>query len=404
MPLLSGRATVLQGLTTRGRCLVAAGVAAGACALVLDERDLLRVALLLVALPVLCAVLLSLARLDLRTSRSVSPAAVTVGTPAVVTLTLGAGARLPVAGLLLSDDVPAALGEVPRYAVGVLPRGTSASVHYPLTPALRGRHTLGPVQVRLADPFGLVELVRVLPGTTEVLVRPALVDLSGEPGSLVHSVEIGGTPAGSRGAAQNVQDALVRPYQRGDDLRSVHWRSTARRDELMVRPQEQNRRTGTVVLLDVRTAAHHGTGKHSTFEHAISVAASVAAHLDARGRPVQLVTSDGVDLGRGESCLDRLAVLATVRGASLAGAVGAVGAHELIAVLGSVDAAGAQTLLAATTGNGPARAVVLGAEGAGVAVLRSAGWSVVVARERTPTLQVWQQLCAGAAELAGAGW
>lgn len=402
--MLSVHASMLQGLTTRGRCLLAAGVAAGACALILDERDLLRVALLLIALPVLCALLLGLARLDLQTARSVAPAAVTAGTPAVVTLTLGAGGRLPVAGLLLSDEVPAVLGEVPRYAVGVLPRGTSASVHYPLTPTLRGRHTLGPVQVRLADPLGLVELVRVLPGSTEVLVRPALVDLSGEPGRLVQSVEIGGTPAGSRGAAQNVQDALVRPYRHGDDLRSVHWRSTARRDELMVRPQEQNRRAGTVVLLDVRAAAHHGAGTHSTFERAISVAASVAAHLDAQGHPVQLVTSDGVDLGRGEASLDRLAVLDTVRGASLAGAVGAVGADELIAVLGSVDAAGAETLLATTTGNGPARAVVLGADGAGVATLRSAGWSVVVARERTPTLQVWQQLCAGAAEPAGAGW
>ena len=382
-------AGLLRGLTTRGRCLIAAGVAAGVCAVVLDERDLLRVAVLLVALPVLSALLLGLARLRLSITRTVVPSMLSVGAPAEAHLTLHAGGRLPVAGLLLTDTVPNLLGEAPRYAVGALVPGTSASVVYGLAPSARGRHVLGPVEVRVADPLGLVEMLRRLPGTTTVLVRPQLVELGGLPDPVV----TGGAPAGSRPSPQNVQDALVRPYRQGDDLRAVHWRSSARRDELMVRPPEQGRRTGTVVLLDVRGTAHHGLGPHSTLERAVSMAASVAAHLTRQGRNVRLVTSEGHDLGSGEYALDQLALLTAVPRGSLAGAAEVAGHDELLAVLGTVDAAGAQLLIDATAVGGPGRAVVLGADSPGVALLRTAGWVVVLAADRTPLVQVWQQLC-----------
>lgn len=397
----------LRGVTTRGRCLVAAGVAAAVCALVLDERDLLRVAVLLVALPVLSALLLGLPRLRLQVSRDVRPRSLSVGVPAEVHLRLHAAGRLPVAGLLLTDAVPAVLGEEPRYAVGALVPGTSASVVYGLTPRVRGRHVLGPVEVRLADPLGLVEVVRRLPGTTTVLARPQLLPLAGLPGSLLDAVETGGSPSGSGAAQQHVQDALVRPYRTGDDLRSVHWRSTARRDELMVRPHEQSRRTGTVVLLDVRADAHRGLGPHSTLERAICLAASAAAHLARHDRTVRLVTSDGRDLGSGESALDQLALLTPAEGGSLAGAAEVAGHDELLAVLGTVDVAAAHLLVDATATAGPGRAVVLGADGPGATLLRDAGWAVVPVTERRPLPLVWEQLCAargaGAAQ-AGGRW
>ncbi|UZJ23533.1 DUF58 domain-containing protein [Rhodococcus antarcticus] len=397
----------LRGLTTRGRCLVAAGVAAAVCALVLDERDLLRVAVLLVALPVLTALLLGLARLRLQVSRDVLPRTLSVGAPAEVHLTLHAGGRLPVAGLLLTDTVPTVLGEEPRYAVGALATGTSASVVYGLAPRVRGRHALGPAEVRVADPLGLVELVRRLPGTTTVLVRPRLLELTGLPGSLLDAAETGGAPSGSGATRQDVQDSLVRPYRTGDDLRSVHWRSSARRDELMVRPQEQSRRTGTVVLLDVRGAAHHGLGAHSTLERAICLAASAAAHLARHDRTVRLVTSDGRDLGSGESALDQLALLTPAGGSSLAGAAEVAGHDELLAVLGTLDVAGAQLLVGATATAGPGRAVVLGADGPGATLLRDAGWGVLLATDRTPLPLVWDQLCGARSAVAqpvGGAW
>jgi len=64
-------------------------------------------------------------------------------------------------------------------------------------------------------------------------------------------------------AGQGESDVIVRQYRQGDDLRKVHWRSTARRDEIMVRVEERPWRGGTTVLLDHRAAAHHGAGRHS---------------------------------------------------------------------------------------------------------------------------------------------
>lgn len=389
----------LRGLTTRGRCLVAAGVAAGGCAVILDERDLLRVAALLVALPVLTALLLGLSRLRLEVTREVAPRAVSVGAPAEVTLTLRARSRLPVAGMLLSDAVPPGLGDGPRYAVGALAPGTVASVRYRLDPRVRGRHRLGPAQVQVADPLGLVELTRPLVGSTQVLVRPQLLELGSGPHDPSDAAESGGAAGGAGAAQQNRQDALVRPYRDGDDLRSVHWRSSARRDELMVRPQEQSRRAGTVVLLDVRARAHHGIGPHATLERAVSLAASAAVHLGRRDRPTRLITSDGVDLGGGDVALDQLALLQPSSRTRLTGVAEATGQDELVAVLGAVDDMAAAELISCRT-VAAGRAVVFDPSGSGIAALRAAGWVVVVADERTPLPRVWQQL--GVAQPMGA--
>lgn len=395
-------AGLLRGLTTRGRSLVGAGLAAGACAVVLDERDLLRVGVLLVMLPVLSVLVLGLVPLRLSVTRVVLGPMLSVGAPAQVELTVHATGRLPVVGLLLTDTVPNPLGERPRYAVEALAPGTSATVVYTLGPRARGRHVLGPAEVQVADPLGLVELVRRLPGSTSVLVRPQLVALDGLPGDLLDAVEAGAGSAGWGATRQDAQDALVRPYRHGDDLRSVHWRTTARRDELMVRPQEPSRRSGRVVLLDVRAAAHPGRGPRSTLERAVSLSASAAAHLARYERPVRLVTSDGVDLGSGESALDQLALLTPREGGSLGAAVELVGHDELLAVLGAVDPGAAQLLVEATAAGGPGRAVVLGGgDGPGVALLRAAGWVVVLAAERAPLDRVWHQLCAARAPVAG---
>ncbi len=66
----------------------------------------------------------------------------------------------------------------------------------------------------------------------------------------------------------------------------MHWRSTARHDELMVRLEERPWRGGTTVLLDRRDAAHRGHGPAASLEFAISLAASIGVHLIGRGDPV----------------------------------------------------------------------------------------------------------------------
>ena len=87
----------------------------------------------------------------------------------------------------------------------------------------------------------------------------------------------------------------VREYRRGDDLRRVHWRSSARVGELMVRREEQPWQSRATLFLDNRVRSHRGQGIASSLEAAVSVAASIAVHLTRRGFAVRLVTAAGED-------------------------------------------------------------------------------------------------------------
>ena len=98
-------------------------------------------------------------------------------------------------------------------------------------------------------------------------------------------------------ATGSAEDVTVREYRRGDDLRRVHWRSSARVGELMVRREEQPWQSRATLFLDNRTRAHRGQGIASSLEAAVSAAASIAVHLSQRGFTVRLVTATGEDPG-----------------------------------------------------------------------------------------------------------
>jgi 4-hydroxybenzoate polyprenyltransferase len=92
-----GVRTALAGLTTRGRSFLAAGIAAAICAYVLGQSDLLRVGLLLAALPLVCALFLYRTRYRVAGSRRLSPARVPAGSEARVHLRMDNVSRLPTA-------------------------------------------------------------------------------------------------------------------------------------------------------------------------------------------------------------------------------------------------------------------------------------------------------------------
>jgi hypothetical protein len=89
------------------------------------------------------------------------------------------------------------------------------------------------------------------------------------------------------------EDVTVREYRRGDDLRRVHWRSSAHAGDLMVRREEQPWQSRATLFIDNRAPAHRGTGLGASLEYAVSAAASIAVHLSSRGYRVRLVTAGG---------------------------------------------------------------------------------------------------------------
>jgi uncharacterized protein (DUF58 family) len=107
-------------------------------------------------------------------------------------------------------------------------------------------------------------------------------------------------------AVHGEDDAATREYRRGDDLRRVHWRSTARTGELMVRREEQPWESRATVVLDTRVYAHRGDGPTASFEWAVSAAASIAVHLRQAGYKLRLVTGTGIDVDATEAAGDHV--------------------------------------------------------------------------------------------------
>ncbi|WP_043472379.1 DUF58 domain-containing protein [Kitasatospora sp. MBT66] len=346
----SGLRAGLRGLTTRGRSFLAAGLTAVVCSYLLGQDALLRVGVLLAALPLAAALLLANTRYRVASGRRLSPHRSVAGQEARVHLRVDNVSRVPTGLLLLEDKVPYVLGPRPRFVLDrVEPRG-HREVSYRVRSDLRGRYPLGPLQLRLSDPFGMCELNRSFAASDVLTVVPQVLPLpfvrltgewAGQGESHTRSLALAGD-----------DDVILREYRSGDDLRRVHWKSTARYGELMVRREEQPRRARATVLLDTRETGHRGSGPASSFEWAVAAAASVSVHLLERGYQTRLLTDTGhavpgVQADNGHNAadtsgviLDALAVVDLSDGAGLSRAeepLRAGGEGLLVAVLGELD-------------------------------------------------------------------
>jgi uncharacterized protein (DUF58 family) len=310
----------VRGLTTRGRSFLAAALAAAASAVVLGEIDLLRVAGLLAVLPLLAAGYVGRSRYRLACTRTCEPQRVPVGATARVRLKLQNMSRLVTGTLLLEDRLPYALGSRPRLVLERLGAHQASSVTYTVRADVRGRYDVGPLMVRLTDPFGLCELTRSFPSVDQLTVTPEVVPL---PAVRLAGEYTGAGESRARSVAVHGEDdAATREYRHGDDLRRVHWRSTAHVGELMVRREEQPWESRATVVLDTRSFAHRGEGPAASFEWAVSGAASIAMHLRHAGFKMRLVTTtadlDTHDAGGDGLLLDHLAEVRTQQQADVA--------------------------------------------------------------------------------------
>ncbi|QKW49420.1 DUF58 domain-containing protein [Streptomyces buecherae] len=421
-PGLGGVHAALAGLTTRGRSFLAAGVAAALCSFVLGQADLLRVGLLLIALPLVCVAVVYRTRYRVAGSRRLDPGRVPAGSEARVQLRIDNVSRLPTGVLMLQDRVPYVLGPRPRFVLDRVETGGRREVSYRVRSDLRGRYPLGPLQLRLTDPFGMCELTRAFSGYDTLTVVPRAEPLP--------PVRLSGEAAGYGDgrhrslALAGEDDVIPRGYRHGDDLRRVHWRSTARYGELMVRREEQPQRARCTVLLDTRRVAHQGAGPDSPFEWAVSGAASAAVHLLERGYSVRLLTDTGSSVpghdGAGGHAsahdsadaaglvLDTLSVVRHSDGAGFSRAHDALrGGNEglLVAFLGELDEEQAVLVARMRQRSGVAVAFVL--DGAAWArggawtrprhlderlrLLRDAGWAALPVAPGASLPELWRQ-------------
>jgi uncharacterized protein (DUF58 family) len=291
----------------------------------------------LALLPLAALVYVRAVRVRLRVARTLSPSRVHAGdtTRVEVGATNLGTHRTPV--LRLHDPVAGTRGALLNLAP--LHPGESARAAYRLPATRRGIISVGPLDVEVGDPFGLAARAATAAPVLELTVYPH-IDAVGAPG--------GGGDSNPHGAAANPfalgrhgdDFYALREYVVGDDLRRVHWRSTARMDELMVRHDEMPWQARTTVVLDARRAAHTAT----SLERAVSAAASVVSAVAREQHLVRFVASDGVDssLGTGlahtEAIMEHLARVEAVGHGSFRQALDAMGGSGyggvLVAVLG----------------------------------------------------------------------
>jgi uncharacterized protein (DUF58 family) len=415
----------LRQLTRRGQVVVGLGIGGVVTSFVLSQRDLMRVGILLLALPLLSAWLVARTRYRLSSARGLRPTRVSVDQPATSVVRVQNVSRLPSGLLLVEDSVPWQLGRPQRFVIDRLEPGGRRDVRYELRGALRGRYTVGPVSVQLVDPFGFCRATRLFSTTDTLTVVPAIVALP--------AIPVGGDWSGlgearSRAVASAGEDDVIpREYRHGDDLRRVHWKSTARSGELMVRREEHPWRTRATVYLDTRAVAHRGEGPASSFEWAVSASASMACHLARRGYAVRVVDAEGSWLRPGLEGADALSgpeaegplldVFATVTttegrdpGVRDAASRARVRDGLLVAVLGDLDVEQAESVAALRHGNASALALVLDTSGWAsrstmpedgraarvAALLVSAGWRVALCGPQTELVDAWLGLAAAA--------
>jgi uncharacterized protein (DUF58 family) len=398
--------SVLGSLTTRGKSFVAAGGAAMVCGLAIPEPDLVRVGALLVILPFVAALVARRSRYRLSCSRRLDPPRVPAGQPTTVTARVENVSRLRTSVLLAEDIVPYTLGSRPRFVLDEIEPGGHRELSYQIRSDSRGKFAVGPLRIRVADAFGLVEISRSFSTTSTLVVTPKIVQL---PRAAAQSSWLGEGDGGMRTiSATGEDDAAPRQYRDGDGLRRVHWRSTARYGELMVRREEHQWRNSASVFLDSRRLSHSGSGPSATFEFAVSAAASIGAHLAGEGFRARLITEAGEIAPRGtfhDTLLDMLAVITPSRDVNAQTGTTALTAAggQLIAVLGRLSDEDAGQLAASRRGNAPAMAVLLAVSGWSTGevledtartaeILSAAGWRVAVATASTPLAAAWLQL------------
>jgi len=182
----------------------------------------------------------------------------------------------------------------------------------PLTFARRGVYTLGPAELRVADPFGLLRFSRMDRETTEVVVYPRVYELRGFP---LRGGNMDAGTTGSRGR-RGEEFANLREYRRGDDRRHIHWKSVAHTGELFVKEFSLQAPRRHTVALDLRREGLRT--QENEVEDAVSAAASVLTHLVGEGLPFRLLETgrSGADTGFGsdeDSYWQAMRVLATAR-------------------------------------------------------------------------------------------
>lgn len=285
---------------------------------------------------------------NIHLSRRLGSSAVHDGETTTVTLLVENTTPRAATRVTIEDDVDR-LG-VAVFEVARLKGSETATATYRVTCRPRGVYRVGPTVVRVSDPLGLAETSGQAGPTDRIVVYPAVEELTGFP--IVRGQDPAMQASRPEHARRGGEDFYtLREYQQGDDLRRVHWPSSARTDRLMIRQLETPWQSRALVLLDVRSPSYES---QDAFEKAVSGAATIITHLVGSGFDADLWAGDAetIDAARYSSAMERLALVQPDPGIDIEAVAGRIrqkgGGGALVIVTGVADRPllGVQQLLA----------------------------------------------------------
>lgn len=276
-------------LTSRGVGLAAAGVVVGGLGVGLAAPPLVYVGVAMVTSVAVGGLWLVLSINGFLSRfpfarREVVPHPLTVGVPGRVTVTISSssGRRGSAVRRALADSLDIREQAAAELTGGMSTKATVSrtakafSLSYSLLPARRGRWPLGPALVHSADPLGIMFADTPVGGEELIPVWPSVVDLTAAAGALMGQADR--VVLGARSPSPD--DAALRDYREGDDMRRVHWPSSARKGTMLVRSDERAGKRPATVLLDL---PREGVA----LEWSISAAASIGCSVLESGHPVR---------------------------------------------------------------------------------------------------------------------
>lgn len=411
-------------LTTRGHAFVASGLTLLVGGLILGFTDITRIAVLLTALPLLAATNASRNRNSVVVTHAAHLARLSPDQPTSVTIVLRNTSRRRTKLQFAEEHLDHALGNRARFLLPAMEPGDIREASYQIRSHVRGQYRMGPLTLYRQDPFGLATVMVSMPGVRDILVLPRIEPLGhGRPGTK----EIG-TEGAIRdlSALHGEDDVAVRSFRQGDDLRRIHWPSTAHRCQLMVRQEDPPARRRAVIVMDSRAAGHRGSGPTGSFEWAVSATASIAAHLNAHDYQFHLASSETMAPEKATQVVDLEDALASLAMAKL-GASEKFDevlrrAHPLTATRGLViaivtdhdetalrrtaalrppDGTGLLVLLDTASFADPQAPASRVRTMALADIAAGAGWKTCVAGPATSVAQAWESICAHRGVMVG---
>lgn len=243
---------------------------------ILSWHELLTMAIVFACMMV-AAIMLSLGNTSFTATIDVSSRRVTVSDTVKVDVCVDNPGRTPTTSA--RGDLP--IGDShERFAIPMLAAGQSRQTTVEFTAVSRAVLPVGPLSIRKGDPFGLVRHEKKLVDQINVFIHPKTVMLNTLNAGIPRDLE--GQPSG-----EIVDDDLdfygLREYEPGDDVRNVHWLSSAKTGALMIRQYEATRRTDTALTISVSPDDYVSSDE---FELAVSVHASIGVQCLLQNRPV----------------------------------------------------------------------------------------------------------------------